>query len=100
MATEKKAAVRALPQAELLAELSKRTGLSQKDCKSVLGEYVEFATELLKKGEKIGLANFGNFELRSRPARAGRNPQTGEAIEIKASKSVGFKPAKSLKESL
>lgn len=91
---------RALPQAELISELSKRTGLAQKDVKSVLSEFVEFATELLKEDQKIGLAQFGNFELRERPGRMGRNPQTGEAIEIKASKSVGFKIAKALKDQL
>lgn len=96
----KVAAVRALPQADVLAELSKRTGLSQKDCKAVLTEYVDFATLLLRTGGKIGLPNFGNFELRSRPARTGRNPQTGAEIEIKASNTVGFKPGKALKEAL
>lgn len=91
---------RALPQAEVIAELSKRTGLAQKDVKNLLAEYVDFATDILKDGGKIGLPQFGNFELRERPGRMGRNPQTGEQIEIKASKSVGFKIAKALKDQL
>lgn len=91
---------RAMPQADVVAELSKRTGLSQKDVKSVLTEYVEFATSVLKADGKIGLSQFGNFELRQRPARKGRNPQTGEELEIKASKSIGFKVSKALKDQL
>ncbi len=52
----------------------------------------------LKKGGKVQIAGFGNFEVRKRAARQGRNPQTGATIQIKASKVAAFRPAKALKE--
>ena len=54
----------------------------------------------LKKGEKIVITGFGTFEVKSRPAREGKHPKTGETIKIPASKSVHFKEGKALKESL
>ena len=54
-------------------------------------------TNALKKQEPVVLAGFGTFIVRERAARTGRNPRTGEAIEIKASKTLGFKPGKALK---
>ena len=54
----------------------------------------------VKKDSSVQLLGFGTFEVRHRAARKGRNPKTGETIQIKASKSVGFKPSKALKESL
>ena len=54
----------------------------------------------LKKDEQVGLVGFGTFVVRSRAARAGRNPQTGATIEIKASKVPGFKPGKALKDAV
>lgn len=54
----------------------------------------------VKKEKRFAMPNFGTFTVRSRKARKGRNPQTGEEIKIKASKTVGFKPAPTLKNSL
>lgn len=54
----------------------------------------------LKKGEKVQLLGFGNFEVRERAARKGRNPQTGEQIDISASKVPAFKPGKQLKKAI
>ncbi len=54
----------------------------------------------LKKGKKVSLVGFGTFEVRKRKARSGRNPRTGEAIKIKAGKSVGFKAGKALKDAV
>ncbi|HUG74541.1 MAG TPA: HU family DNA-binding protein [Acidimicrobiia bacterium] len=54
----------------------------------------------LAKGDKVSIAGFGGFEVRQRSARMGRNPRTGEAIPIKASKAPAFKPAKALKEAV
>ena len=54
-------------------------------------------TVALAQGDKVSIAGFGNFEVRARPARTGRNPRTGEAVAIAASKNPAFKPAKGLK---
>jgi len=57
-------------------------------------------TNAVAGGDKVTLPGFGTFEVRERAARSGRNPQTGEAMEIAASKSAAFKPASALKQSL
>ena len=75
-------------------EISKRQG------EALLGDLIEQITKHLKKGEKIRIAGFGILQVRKRPARMGRNPATGEAIKIKASKKVVFRPAKELKEAV
>ena len=73
-------------------EISKRQG------EALLGDLIEQITKHLKKGEKNH--GFGILQVRKRPARMGRNPATGEAIKIKASKKVVFRPAKELKEAV
>lgn len=55
-------------------------------------------TAALAKGEKVQIAGFGNFEVKQRPARVGRNPRTGEPVQIAASKAASFKVAKALKD--
>ncbi len=57
-------------------------------------------TASLAKGEKISIAGFGNFEVRDRPARTGRNPRTGEPVQIEAKKAPAFKAAKGLKDAV
>ena len=57
-------------------------------------------TKGLKRGEKIQITGFGTFEVRSRPARTGRNPRTGEPVAIAASKAAAFKPGKALKDAI
>ena len=64
----------------------------------MLGGMVAMATRHLKKGDKIRLTGLGILQIRARSARMGRNPATGEAIKIKASKKIAFRPAKELKE--
>ena len=66
----------------------------------MLGDLVTLATRHLKKGDKIRLTGLGILQVRKRAARMGRNPATGEAIRIKASKKVAFRPAKELKEAV
>ena len=61
---------------------------------------VETVTKHLKRGARIRIGGLGILQVRKRPARMGRNPATGEAIKIKASKKVAFRPAKELKESV
>jgi DNA-binding protein HU-beta len=66
----------------------------------VLGDLVTMSTKHLKRGDKILLTGLGVLQVRKRPARMGWNPATGEAIRIKASKKVAFRPAKELKEAV
>ena len=66
----------------------------------MLGDLVMLATRHLKRGDKIRLTGLGILQVRKRAARMGRNPATGEAIKIKASKKFAFRPAKELKEAV
>ena len=63
-----------------------------------LKAFIDVVSEELKKGEKVQLVGFGTFEVSERAAREGRNPQTGETMEIKASKTPKFKAGKALKD--
>ena len=84
----------------LAAALSDSHDLPKKQAEAVLGDLVTLATRHLKKGDKIRLTGLGILQVRKRAARMGRNPATGEAIKIKASKKVAFRPAKELKEAV
>ena len=75
-------------------------GLSHKQANEVLSGAIALITGHLKKGARIRIAGLGTFEVRKRAARMGRNPATGEAIEIKASKKVAFRAAKDLSEAV
>jgi DNA-binding protein HU-beta len=105
-ATAKKAAAaKAAPQVtvtlrHIAAELAESHDLPKKLAEAVLGDLVTLATEHLQKGDKIRLTRLGILQVRSRPARMGRNPATGASIEIAASKKIAFRPAKELKESV
>jgi DNA-binding protein HU-beta len=68
--------------------------------RAVLGELVALTTRHLRKGDKIRLTGIGILQVRKRAARMGRNPATGEAIKIKASKKVAFRPAKELRDAV
>lgn len=83
---------------ELVQAISDRTELSKKDSGAVVEAVFDVITEALGKGEKVQLVGFGNFEIRERAARKGRNPQTGEVIEIAASRIPAFRAGKSLRE--
>ena len=84
----------------LAATLSDSHDLPKKQAEAMLGDLVTFTTRHLKKGDKIRLTGLGILQVRKRAARMGRNPATGEAIKIKASKKIAFRPAKELKESV
>ncbi|WP_273853373.1 HU family DNA-binding protein [Guptibacillus spartinae] len=84
--------------AELLTTVAERAEMSKKDTSRVVDTLMDTIAEALAKGEKVQLVGFGNFEVRERSARKGRNPQTGEEIHIQASKTPAFKPGKALKE--
>ena len=85
---------------ELVAAIAEKTELSKKDAEKALKAFTDVVAEELKKGEKIQLVGFGTFEVSERAAREGRNPQTGEAMKIAASKSPQFKAGKALKDAL
>jgi DNA-binding protein HU-beta len=108
VATAKKSAApakAAAPQAtvtlkHLAASLADSHDLPKKQAEAVLGDLVTLATRHLKRGDKIRLTGLGILQVRKRAARMGRNPATGEAIKIKASKKIAFRPAKELKEAV
>ena len=85
---------------ELVAAMAKDTNLSKKDVEAVLKSFIDVVTDELKKGEKIQLVGFGTFEVSTRAAREGRNPQSGEVMKIAASKAPKFKAGKALKDML
>lgn len=85
---------------ELVAAIAEKAELSKKDAEKALKAFTEVVGEELKKGEKIQVVGFGTFEVSERASREGRNPQTGETMTIKASKSPKFKAGKALKDSL
>ena len=83
---------------ELVAAMAEQTNLSKKDAEAALKAFIDVVSEELKKGEKVQLVGFGTFKVSERAAREGRNPQTGETMEIKASKTPKFKAGKALKD--
>ncbi|MDB5317253.1 MAG: DNA-binding protein [Rhodospirillales bacterium] len=98
-----KAAAKAIPTVtlkQLAAGLAETHELSKRAAEAILNDLVDTVTKRLKKGDKIRLTGLGILQVRARPARMGRNPATGEAIKIKASKKVAFRPAKELKEAV
>ncbi len=92
--------------AELVERVAERTGMSQRETRTVVDAIFDpdpniglIAAELLTGG-KVAISGFGTFEARSRKARVGRNPHTGEALSIPASRAPAFKAGKPLKETL
>ena len=83
---------------ELVAAIAEKAGLSKKDAEGAVKAFTDTVAEQLKAGEKIQLVGFGTFEVAERAARTGKNPQTGEAIKIPASKAPKFKAGKALKD--
>ncbi len=74
--------------------------ISKKAMESIIDCTIQTIAKDIKKSKRFSYPGFGTFTVRKRKARTGRNPQTGETLKIKASKTVGFKPAPTLKESL
>jgi DNA-binding protein HU-beta len=85
---------------ELVKAVAEQAEQTQKDAVKAVDALIETISGTLAKKEKIQLIGFGTFEVRDRSARKGRNPQTGEEIEIAASKVPAFKPGKELKEAV
>ena len=85
---------------ELIAAVAEKTGLTKKDAERVINATFETVTASLAKGDKVAISGFGNFEVKAREARVGRNPRTKETIEIPATKLPAFKAAKALKDAI
>jgi DNA-binding protein HU-beta len=84
----------------LAAALAETHEMAKKQSELILNDLVGLVTKHLKKGDRIRLVGLGILQVRKRAARMGRNPATGEAIHIKASKKVAFRAAKELKEAV
>ena len=85
---------------ELIAAVAEKTGLTKKDAERVVNATFEAITASLAKGDKVAVSGFGNFEVKAREARVGRNPRTKETIEIPATKLPVFKASKALKDTV
>lgn len=83
---------------DLVNQVAEACNLTKKDASQAVDAVFDAITDSLKAGEKVQLIGFGNFEVRERAARKGRNPQTGAEIQIAASKVPAFKPGKALKD--
>jgi len=85
---------------ELVEAVAASADLSKAAATRAVDGVMAAITEALKKGDSVSLVGFGSFSVRERAARAGRNPQTGEKIEIKASRQPVFKAGKALKDAI
>lgn len=85
---------------EMIAKISESTGISKKQASDAIQVFIESVTSQLQNGKKVSFSGFGTFSVSHRKARMGRNPQTGSAIEIPASKLPVFKAGKNFKEAI
>ena len=85
---------------ELVASMAEKAELTKVDAEKALKAFIDVVTDEMKNGGKVQLIGFGTFETTERAARTGRNPQTGETIEIKASTAPKFKAGKALKDAI
>ena len=85
---------------ELIAKIAEKSGLNQKDAGKALDGLTQAVSDALANGENVTLVGFGTFSVKERAARTGRNPQTGEEIQIAASKVPIFKAGKALKDAV
>jgi integration host factor subunit alpha len=87
----------ALTKAEMAEHLFEKLGLNKRDAKDLVETFFEEVREALEAGEQVKLSGFGNFDLRKKNERPGRNPKTGEDIPIRARRVVTFRPGQKLK---
>jgi Bacterial nucleoid DNA-binding protein len=85
---------------ELIDAIAAESGLSKKDSKEALDAIIKSTESALKKGEKLTLVGFGTFSVVTRAARTGKNPQTGQAIQIPAKKNIKFSVGAELSEAI
>lgn len=89
-----------MTKADLIAAVAQKAEMTKKDADAAVSAFIESVTEALKKGQKVQLVGFGSFEVRTRAAREGVNPQTQKKIKIPASKVPAFKAGKALKDAV
>jgi len=89
-----------MTKSDLIERLAGKADMTRPRAEELLDFLLNEVTEALKKGEKVNISGFGTFTVSNRKARTGRNPKTGEPIEIPASRSAKFKAGKTLKEAL
>lgn len=85
---------------ELINEVAARTEVTRKDAEKAVNAFFNAIESALKSGDKVQLIGFGTFEVRDRQARKGRNPQTGEEIDVPAARVPAFKAGKALKDAV
>lgn len=85
---------------ELVAAVAEQAGISKKAAEDAVSAFIQAVSDALVKGEKVQLVGFGSFEVIHRAARTGRNPATGQEIQIAASKAPVFKAGKALKDAV
>jgi DNA-binding protein HU-beta len=89
-----------MTKADLIEGLANKLGMGKGEAERAVNIVLDDVTNALKQGERVNISGFGTFSVSIRQARTGRNPKTGETIEISASRSAKFKPGKQLKDSL
>jgi DNA-binding protein HU-beta len=89
-----------MTKAEFVAKVAEKAELKKVDAEKAVNAFLETISDSLKAGEKVSFTGFGAFEVTERAAREGRNPKTGEKMQINASKSPKFKPGKALKDAV
>ena len=86
--------------AQLIQKIAENGNMTKKDAEIALKAVIDAISDSVASGEKVQVAGFGSFDVKARDARMGRNPKTGEAVEIAASKRIVFTAAQSLKDKL
>ncbi len=95
-----KGMIKKMNKSELVAAVAEKAGITQKETTKIINAFTEVVSEAIKERNEIRLVGFGTFKVRSRAARAGRNPKTGEQVEILAKEVPVFVPGKKLKQTL
>ncbi|MBQ7379076.1 MAG: HU family DNA-binding protein [Clostridia bacterium] len=85
---------------QLIQKIAENGNMTKKDAEAALKAVIDTISDAIASGEKVQMAGFGSFDVKARDARMGRNPKTGEAVEIAASKRIVFTAAQSLKDKL
>jgi len=85
---------------DMIEGLANKLGLNKNEAEKAVNIVLDDITNALKQGERVNISGFGTFSVSTRQARIGRNPKTGESIQISATRSAKFKPGKQLKDSL
>lgn len=89
-----------MTKADMIEGLANKLGLNKNEAEKAVNIVLDDITNALKQGERVNISGFGTFSVSTRQARTGRNPKTGESIQISATRSAKFKPGKQLKDSL